>query len=184
MLPEKINGLPAHVLLVHAVVVLLPVAALLLVASAAWPVARRRIGVVGPALSLITLVLVPVTTNAGHWLRDRLDPSHTNAAIEHHASLGGELLPWAIGLFVASAGVWVLGRRYEFGWRAERQPSATDESGAGVATKRDTATKTVLPVWVTAVVVAVSLAVSVGTVVEVIRIGDSGSKAVWGGVRV
>jgi hypothetical protein len=176
--PEKIHGLPTHVLLVHAVVVLLPLAALLLVASAAWPAARRRIGVVGPTLSLVVLVLVPVTTSAGHWLRDRLDPGRTNLAIEHHAGLGGGLLPWAIGLFLVSTGVWLLARRYEFGWHTEQSPAAPDEPGGGVATKR----ATVLPVWVTAVVVAVSVAVAAGAVIEVIRIGDSGAQAVWHGV--
>jgi hypothetical protein len=34
-----VNGLPAHILLVHAIVVLLPLAALLLVLTAVWPAA-------------------------------------------------------------------------------------------------------------------------------------------------
>ena len=38
-----VNGLPAHVLLVHAIVVLLPLAALLLVLTAVWPAARSRL---------------------------------------------------------------------------------------------------------------------------------------------
>ncbi|WP_233625292.1 hypothetical protein [Actinoplanes sp. ATCC 53533] len=38
-----VNGLPAHILLVHAIVVLLPLAALLLVLTAVWPAARRRL---------------------------------------------------------------------------------------------------------------------------------------------
>lgn len=178
---HEIHGLPAHILLVHAVVVLLPLAGLLLVASAAWPVARRRIGVVSPVLALIVLILVPITTSAGDWLRDRVDPTHTNAAIEHHEQLAGGLLPWAIGLFVVCAGVWVLGRRYEFGWRAG-QPAGEAAGAAGpdgsVATKQ----AAVLPVWVTVLVVVVAVAVAVGAVVDVIRIGDAGSQAVWGGV--
>ena len=175
-MPEKIHGLPAHVLLVHAVVVLLPLAALLLVASAAWPAARRRIGIVGPVLSLIVLVLVPVTTSAGHWLRDRLDPERTNAAIEHHADLGGGLLPWAIGLFLVSTGVWLLARRYD-------SAGGLDVPAAGRAGRRrgDQAGH-VLPVWVTAAVVAVSVAIAAGAIIEVIRIGDSGAQAVWRGV--
>jgi membrane protease YdiL (CAAX protease family) len=167
---HEIHGLPAHILLVHAVVVLLPLAAVLLVASAAWPAARRRIGVVGPVLALIVLVLVPITTS-------QIDPQHLNPAIEHHAALAHGLLPWAIGLFVVSSGVWVLARRYEFGWRPEPAPGPNAPAGA-VATKQTT----VLPVWVTALVVVVATVVAVGAVVDVIRIGDAGSQAVWRGV--
>ncbi|MFZ2177676.1 MAG: hypothetical protein WAW17_27340 [Rhodococcus sp. (in: high G+C Gram-positive bacteria)] len=36
------NGLPAHVLLVHFVVVLAPLTAILLILCALWPAARRR----------------------------------------------------------------------------------------------------------------------------------------------
>jgi hypothetical protein len=36
-----IGGLPAHILLVHAVVGLVPVTALLVVLVAVWPAARR-----------------------------------------------------------------------------------------------------------------------------------------------
>jgi hypothetical protein len=64
-MPTEIHGLPAHVLLVHAVVVLIPLSALLVVLSAAWPAARRRIGVASPLLALVNLALVPVTTHAG-----------------------------------------------------------------------------------------------------------------------
>jgi hypothetical protein len=38
-----INGLPAHVLLAHAIVVLLPLSAVLLVLTALWAPARRRL---------------------------------------------------------------------------------------------------------------------------------------------
>jgi hypothetical protein len=176
---HEIHGLPAHILLVHAVVVLLPLAGVLLVASAAWSAARRRIGVVSPVLSLIVLVLVPITTSAGNWLRDRIRilQGGPNAAIDHHAALAHGLLPWAIALFVVSAGVWVLARRYEFGWRPEPAPDPDAAAGA-VATKQ----KTVLPVWVTVLVVVVATAVAVGAVVDVIRIGDAGSQAAWHGV--
>ena len=40
---QTVNGLPAHVLLVHAIVVLLPLSALLLALTALWPAARRRL---------------------------------------------------------------------------------------------------------------------------------------------
>ena len=47
-MPDEFNGLPIHILLVHAVVVLVPLAALLTMLSAVWPAARRRIGIITP----------------------------------------------------------------------------------------------------------------------------------------
>jgi len=61
LMVEEINGLPAHVLLVHAVVIVIPLAALLTVLSALWPAARRRLGIVTPIVALIALILVPVS---------------------------------------------------------------------------------------------------------------------------
>ncbi|HVU91081.1 MAG TPA: hypothetical protein VHC23_02535, partial [Jatrophihabitans sp.] len=102
---EKINGLPAHVLLIHVVVVLIPAAAVMLVASAVWPAARAKLGFLTPAVALVALVLVPITTNAGEWLQNHLPGNigHTNPKIRHHAELGDQLLPWAIGIFVMAA---------------------------------------------------------------------------------
>ena len=65
MPPTRINGLPAHILLVHVVVVLVPAAALAVVLAAWWPAARRRLGVGMPALTFLALLFVPVTTHAG-----------------------------------------------------------------------------------------------------------------------
>src|SRR6478752_1601961 len=127
-MPTVINGLPAHVLLIHAVVVLVPLAALMLVASAVWPAARARLGVLTPIVALIALVLVPVTTHAGEYLQRHL--GFTNPLIRRHVQLGHMLLPWAIGLFVVAAAVWVLGRRFELTWSSggsrstERKESA------------------------------------------------------------
>src|SRR4051794_41922726 len=91
----------------------------MLVASAVWPAAGAKLGFLTPAVALVALVLVPITTNAGHWFQSQL-PNHfgDTAQVRHHAALGGELLPWAIGIFVLAAAVWVLGRRFAYGWRA------------------------------------------------------------------
>jgi hypothetical protein len=161
---HEIHGLPAHVLLIHAVVVLLPAAALMLVLSAVWPRARAKFGIFTPAVALVALVLVPVTTSAGTWLQNHLrnNEGHLSPLIRRHASLGHTLLPWALGIFVVAAGVWLVGRRYELAWRR----------GAG---------SRALPVWVTVVVAAVAVAVSVGGVVQLYRIGDSGARAAWDG---
>jgi hypothetical protein len=105
---DSVNGLPAHPLLVHAVVVLLPLAALAVVLHAVWPAARRRLGIVTPLLCLAVLVLVPITSDAGEELEESLGGS--NALIERHAELADQLLPWAVALAVVGVAQWVLGR--------------------------------------------------------------------------
>src|SRR4051812_14202104 len=106
----EVRGLPVHVLLVHLVVVLVPLAALFLVASAWSPEARRRLGILTPLLCLAALVLTPITTNAGKWLQDRVGDT---PLVREHANLGHGLWPWTLGLFLLAAVVWVLHRRDE-----------------------------------------------------------------------
>ena len=178
---HKINGLPAHVLLVHVVVVFVPLSAVMLVASAAWPAARRKLGFLTPAAALVALVFVPITTNAGDWLRDRIDPHHQNKLINRHADLGGELLPLAIAVFVLAAAVWILGRRFEMEWRAPRPAAEAEPGRGGVGTLTRPTTRTSLPVWVTAAIAVVSTVVAVITIIQLVRIGDAGAQAVWKG---
>ncbi|MEW2400935.1 DUF2231 domain-containing protein [Streptomyces sp. NPDC046862] len=153
-----INGLPAHILLVHFVVVLVPLTALALAVCAIWPKAAQRMGIVLPLLALVTLVSVPLTTQAGEWLEEHVD---SNALVRRHAELGDGLLPWAGGLFLLAVLIW---------WVAGR--AATSGSGTSGRRRRSAA-----PVRVAAAVL--SLAVAVGAVVDVYRIGDSGAKAAW-----
>lgn len=162
-----INGLPAHVLLVHLAVVLVPVTAIMVVLSAAWPAARRRLGIGTPIVALVTTVVVPVTTDAGEWLERRVprDP-----LVEAHTKLGDELLPWTIGLLAVAVLVWALQRH---GRRTTR--SALD-------TAEGTPAPPQAPRWFTPVAVVLIVAGLVaagGSVVQVYRIGDSGAKASW-----
>ncbi|MBO4258150.1 DUF2231 domain-containing protein [Streptomyces griseorubiginosus] len=150
-----VNGLPAHVLLVHFVVVLVPLTALALVVCAVWPRAARRMGVVLPVLALATLVSVPLTTQAGEWLERHVTSS---ALIRRHAELGDGLLPWALGLFVLAAAVWWTSRRTS-AERAGTRSASVIRVAAGV----------------------LSVVVAAGAVVDVYRIGDSGAKAAWTG---
>lgn len=156
-----INGLPAHVLFVHFVVVLVPLTALALVACAAWPGMARRLGVLLPALGLVMLASVPLTTHAGEWLEERVG---NDPLVHKHAELGDGLLPWAAGLFVLSVAVW---------WAAR---SSAHPAGLG-GRQGDGAWLASAPVRVAAVVL--TLAVAAGSVVDVYRIGDSGAKAAW-----
>lgn len=103
----EIDGLPLHVLVVHLAVVLVPTAALAVLLVAVWPAARTRLGPLPLALALGALAVVPVTTSAGNWLRDRVGES---ASVRRHAELGEGLLPWVIALAATAAALWWLGR--------------------------------------------------------------------------
>jgi hypothetical protein len=67
---SEINGLPAHVLFVHFIVVLVPLTALLVILCALWPAARRRLVRPTVILTAVIAALTPITINAGEWLID------------------------------------------------------------------------------------------------------------------
>ncbi|MDQ1702618.1 MAG: hypothetical protein QOF57_1870 [Frankiaceae bacterium] len=162
--PTVVGGLPAHILLVHALLVFVPLSALLTVVHAAWPAAGRRLGVVTPLFALVTLVLVPITTHAGEWLRDNLPGGVATPAIQRHLQLGDGLLPYVAVLFLVSVAVW---------WYARTTRAAPPVFGD---VRRDGMRGRSATVGVT----LIALVVSAATVFQLYRIGESGSKAVWG----
>ncbi|MER6468610.1 DUF2231 domain-containing protein [Streptomyces collinus] len=167
-----VNGLPAHVLLVHVVVVLIPLTALALVAAAVWPRAARRLGALLPALALVALASVPLTTQAGEWLERHVED---DALVRRHTELGDGLLPWALGLFVLAAVVWWTARGTKRAVPGADSANSTDSAGSAGSAGAGRAAA--LPVRI--VVAVLSVAVAAGAVVDVYRIGDSGAKAAW-----
>lgn len=156
-----LGGVPLHTLLVHFTVVIVPVAALAVMLSALWPAARRRLGVVTPILAALALIAVPLTVNAGKWLYERVEQTPD---VQEHQEIGTSLVPWAIALFVVAAWQW--------GWfRIDRASASTGtlRSRRGVRT------------GVTVLLILAALISAVGSVVTVVRIGDSGAQAVWTG---
>ncbi|MFE3292419.1 DUF2231 domain-containing protein [Rhodococcus sp. NPDC059234] len=148
---STINGLPVHVLLVHFVVVLAPLTAVLLILCSVWPAARRRLVWPTLVLAAVTTVLTPITTEAGEWLERHVDRT---AAVHTHTELGATMIYFSIGLLAASVVIAVVHYR-----EVRSRP-------VGRA--------------MTAVMVAVALLAGVATIAQVYRIGESGSRAVWG----
>ena len=171
-----VNGLPAHVLLVHTVVVLVPLTSLVLVLVALWPAARPRLAVAGAALGVVTLVSVPLTTDAGEWLEHRL-PS--TPLLRVHTELGDYLLPWAIGLAVLGL---ALGGREVLAARQARAAGRGEGPGAAIAThaRRPRANAPGGPL-LTVVLAVLVVVVAVGSFATTYRIGDSGARAAWTG---
>jgi hypothetical protein len=153
---DTINGLPAHPLLVHLVVVAIPVTGALAILAVTWPAARRRLGLAPLLMAVIALIAIPLTTNAGEWLQDHKRPSEL---INRHAQLGGQLIYWVAPLTVLLL-VW---------WLAGTTPVADRLKPVSVAGRR-----------AGGVLLGVAIVVlAIGSAVMVYRIGDSGSQSVW-----
>ncbi|MGL4306168.1 MAG: DUF2231 domain-containing protein [Mycobacteriaceae bacterium] len=148
---STLNGLPAHILLVHFIVVLAPLTAILAVICAAWPAARKRLVWLVLALALVTAVLTPLTVEAGEWFEKRVPKS---SLLHEHEELGETMLYFALALALAALLLVFIHIREIRGREVTRVLS-----------------------WVLAVVVVV---ISTATTVQVYRIGDSGAKATWG----
>ncbi|WP_105035783.1 hypothetical protein [Cryobacterium aureum] len=157
----EFNGLPLHVLIVHAVVIVVPLAALCALLTAFWPAARRRLGIVTPLVALAALVLVPLAVQAGEWLQSRL--VNVTPLLGTHTSLGKTLLPWVIALFLVAVLQWVWYRYVAVD--GARFGSAVPSRSGRLAVR-----------ILLDVVVVVS---ALGATVTVALIGESGSRAVW-----
>jgi hypothetical protein len=147
-----ITGLPAHALLVHALVVLAPLTALLEILCALWPAARRRLVWLVVAFAVVTTALTPVTVNAGEWLYDR--ESHHRDVLNTHAERGGWMIYFSVAMLVVAVALALLH------WRESR--AAKPGTGVNLA------------------VAVLAIAVGTASIVQVVRIGDSGAQSVWG----
>jgi hypothetical protein len=175
------GGLPAHILLVHAVVGLVPVTALLVVLVAVWPAARRLLVWPTAALALATLICVPVTTEAGEWLERRVERT---ALVRAHTELGDTMLPWVVAL--AAVALVFLARKLLADRAGRREAPAAGADGPGTARapsseQQSRATAGAGGRVVSLVLAVLAVVTAVGSVVTVYRIGDSGARAVWTG---
>lgn len=102
---ESFNDLPLHPLVVHAVVVLLPLAAIGTVAIAVRPVWRRIYGPLVLTATVVATALIPVATQSGDKLSDHVGRPET------HAERGEQLIWFALPLLVLVIALVVLDRR-------------------------------------------------------------------------
>ena len=154
---DTIFGLPLHALIVHAVVVLLPLASVAVLASAVWPKFRAWAGPLPLILSVVVTAMVPVTTESGEYLEHAIN-AQNNPLVQKHSQLADLLIYWSIGLVIGAAAVYAV----------------------HFISKRKNAKPLGRPVVLAAAALAVVL--SVGALVHVIRVGDAGARAVWEGV--
>ena len=165
-MPSFIGGLPLHPLVVHATVVLVPLAVLGSLLVVLWPAARRRYGALVVATAVVATVCTVIAEQTGEALEHAL-PS--DPAIETHAAAAAYLKFWMAPLMIAVA-IFVLMHRHA-DRLTRREASGTTSSLALAGRQR-----------VLAVAVAVATVVlALGTAAVVFRVGDLGAQAVWGG---
>lgn len=151
---DELFGLPAHPLVVHGAVVLLPLAAIAVLAVAIRPRwARSAFGYVTVALPLVSLVTVILAQRSGESLEERVQET---ALVERHAELGESVLPWAIVLLVVALLVVAFAR---FGSRLQVREAVAR-----------------------GVLVALAVVAGVGAIWKVVDVGHSGAKAAWSDV--
>jgi glucan phosphoethanolaminetransferase (alkaline phosphatase superfamily) len=154
---DKIFGLPVHILVVHAVVVLVPlcaIGAVLMLVSRTW---RERLR--WPEVVLLTVAAGSafVAKQSGEALKDHLG-SFTNASLDRHVTLGTKA-PWIVLAFWALTVAWlVLDAR-----RSRPDGPAVSET-------------TVRVLGILAVVAAA------GATTWIVLTGDAGSRSLWGNV--
>lgn len=172
-----VDGLPAHPLLVDAVAVLLPLAAVCAVGIAVHRRLRRRFA--WPVLTLtgVAVATVPLAQATGRQLSAYL--SRPDQILARHEQLGNQLLPYALGFGVAVVFLVVAGkladRERAAGIRAEHER---------VSGTVDTPARRVPTTWRRICVLASVLVIVLAglTTTEVVRIGLTGAQSVWDGV--
>jgi uncharacterized membrane protein len=203
--PYTINGLPLHPLLVHAVVVLLPLAAAGSIVIAVFPKWRRRYWLPVLVLAALGIAAVPITQQAGEALYDNLHVN--NPALERHTELGGQLLPYAITFGVMVVLLLVVGRLAD----REHTSGAVRAASVGAPLQQPVAPgvhsldelddgtepaslpqqetiqarpRSTSRFWgfITVLVALAVIASAVAVTYEIYLIGDSGATAVWKGV--
>jgi uncharacterized membrane protein len=169
-MPTFISNLPVHVLVVHAVVVLVPLAVLGSIAVVLWPAARRRYGWLVVVVAAVATGFIPIATDTGDALEHRLPRTDLLAA---HTHLGDQLLPFVAAMFVFVTAFVALHQR----------------NGATAARREGPGTMTVAPALtgglriVAVVLAALTVVLAVVSGVQVFRIGDSGARAAWGNTQ-
>lgn len=149
----EILGLPLHPLIVHAVVVLVPLAALGGIAISLLRWARIRYGWLVVAGALAGAVSTIVAEQAGQSFAETF--TQLTPAAQYHTSIGGGLTLWAILLFVGS--LLVMGAQFLIDRNDHRGNIAL------------------------LIGIAVTVVSAIVATVQTVRIGHAGATAVWGG---
>lgn len=156
---RSVFGLPAHPLLVHMPIVLIPLSALVAAVMVAWRPWRRVLAWVVAGMSFVSLVSVQLAMGSGEQLAE----NERSALVTQHIHLADQARPIAAAFFVLAFATLVA---VELPLRA---------SGTRFAARGATAAKLVAPL------VVLTFAGGAAATVWIARAGHAGAKAVWQG---
>jgi uncharacterized membrane protein len=148
-------GLPAHPLLVHLPIVLLPLVGIGAIAIAVSPRARQRFGVLVLVLAGVAFVGTLLAAGSGEALVDSVPNS---PALREHVNLAGTMRPLALLLLLVIAGIVVLDR-----WSLRGKT---------------------LPRGSMIVAAVLTIGVALGTNGWLVAVGHNGAEATWQNVHV
>lgn len=169
---DTLFGLPAHPLLVHIPIVLLPLAAIGVVVMLIKPAWHRRYRWVVLGMGIAGALGATLAAQAGEELEGRIiavEGREAAASWEHHADLGETARNFAL-LFMIVLIVFVF-----VPWWLERKAGSTGsltESGGTATPNRNMRILTIA-------VSALAVLAAVGTVVTIVQAGHTGSESVW-----
>ena len=164
LLPSSVFGVPLHPLVVHAVVILVPLTAVMVLLAAAVPAFRRWAGWLPLAAAASCVVLTRVASDSGSNLqRLEAEEGKLKPQVAPHQALGDQLIWWVLGILVVALAAYVVARRERAHDRAGGRTDSTSE----------------VPRWATVVVAVAGVLVATGTVVHTLRVGHSGAQSVW-----
>ncbi|GIH21516.1 DUF2231 domain-containing protein [Rugosimonospora africana] len=173
---DTVFGLPIHPLIVHATVVMVPVATLLVGLCAAVPATRRRLAWPTVLACLVATVTVAGAALSGGPLEARVGGG---ALIHHHADLAKLLVAWVLVMSAAAVALaytdWYREGTPVAGWLPVRPQMI--RALAPAAMGRLVGTRWLLPA-----LAVLSLVTALGTLVQIVLVGHSGAQAAWSGV--
>ena len=152
-----IHGIPAHPLIVHAAVVLVPLGVLFAAAYALWPRRRWQTRTPAAVLAIAAALSVQLATMTGDQLKHQL---HEDTALIHtHERYAGYL----------QAAMWVLAALVVVAWWAlpHENPLPDKDHRSGVRAIA----------WPLTVLIPIA---SLAALALVVMTGEAGARAVWG----
>jgi glucan phosphoethanolaminetransferase (alkaline phosphatase superfamily) len=150
---NSLFGLPAHPLVVHAAVVMLPLAAILTLVVAIWPGSRKWWAPLALGLAFVSTFAVGLAQQSGEQLQEQVKNTQL---VRDHAAMGQTVFPWAVAVTIMAAivvAIEPLSRRYP--------NTKLKGRGAHIA------------------LVVVTAVVASGAMYTIIQVGHSGAKATW-----
>jgi len=173
---DQITGLPAHPLLVHIPVALLPLAALgviVLLARKAWYERYRWAVLIVAGIGTFGAILA---ASSGESLESQMraqDGVDAVRAVHEHAEAGDLARTLAIVFFVVLAAYVVLP------WFVDRRNAGT--TGSNVESGADEAgtSKRTVPSWVQPTLMVAVALTAVASMVSIVNAGHSGARRAW-----